>query len=312
MVVTAVTDSLGRYLINGIEFPDSTGFVLKARKSKGISDVVIVPYKDEFPTPDVFIPTPLKSKVVAQDDYFKQSKEKYYYEGGIRVVNLSEVTVNANRKPDSKVYYYTGKANSELRSKDIERYPNMDVLSLLQLIPGVIVSGDSVTLRRSGPNPLQLNVNPLFLIDGIVAKDIKDILCLATTDIEKIEVFKGASASIFGSDGMFGAIAFYLKSFTSRPVKPIYSVAHVIPLGYQKPSQFYVPKYEVDSVLNSAKPDLRTTIYWNPKLVADKNGIVHVKFYTADNANDYSIVMEGITNSGEICRFTGILKRVDR
>jgi hypothetical protein len=83
-------------------------------------------------------------------------------------------------------------------------------------------------------------------------------------------------------------------------------------LGYQKPAQFYVPKYEADSVLNSAQPDLRTTIYWNPKLVADSNGNVHVKFYTADKANDYSVVFEGLTKSGELCRYTGILKREDR
>jgi hypothetical protein len=312
MVVTAVTDSLGRYLIDGIEYPDSTRFILKAKKSKGISDVVIVPNTDEFPKPDVFIPTPLISKVPAPDDYFKQSKEKYYYEGGIRVVNLSEVTVSANKKPDSKMYYYTGKANAGLTLKDLERYPGMDVLNLLQTIPGVAVQGDQISVRGPGTNPFSPNVNPLFLIDGMVAKDIRDILWLSTNNIQKIEVFKGASASIFGSDGMYGAIAIYLKPIDFKTINPIYSEAHVIPLGYQKPAQFYVPKYKVESVLNSAKPDLRTTIYWNPKLVADINGNVHVKFYTADNANDYSVVFEGLTNNGEICRYVGILKRGDK
>jgi hypothetical protein len=312
MVVTAVTDSLGNYLINGIEYPDSTRFILKAKKSKGISDVVIVPNEDKFPKPDGFIPTPLDTKVAAPDDYFKQSKEKYYYEGGMRAVNLSEVTVKANKKPDSEKYYYTGWTSSGLTSKDIERYPDMDVLSLLQMIPGVQIFGDQLSLRGSGSNPFQTNVYPLFLIDGIEYSSINDILYLSSNDIEKIEVFKGSSAQIFGYKGGNGAIAFYLKSINLRETRTIYSLANVAPLGYQKPAQFYVPKYEVDSVLNSLKPDLRTTIYWNPKLVADKNGIVHVKFYTADNANDYSIVMEGITNSGEICRFTGVLKREDK
>jgi hypothetical protein len=312
MVVTAVTDSLGRYLINGIEYPDSTRFVLKAKKSKGISDVVIVPYKDEFPKVDVFFPTLMISKVPAPDDYFKQSKEKYYYEGGIRVVNLSEVTVNAYKKPDSKVYYYTGKANAGLTSKEIERYSGMDILSILTTIPGVVLQGDQIFVRSFGGNPFNPNPSPLYLIDGIVAKDIRDILSLNINDIEKVEVFKGGYASIFGADGLNGAIAVYLKPVDFKTIHHIYSEEHVIPLGYQKPAQFYVPKYEVDSVLNSAKPDLRTTIYWNPKLVSDSSGTVHVKFYTADNANDYSVVFEGLTNSGEICRFTGILKREDR
>ena len=87
------------------------------------------------------------------------------------------------------------------------------------------------------------------------------------------------------------------------------SLIHVVPLGYQKPAQFYVPKYEVDSVLNREQPDLRTTIYWNPELVADVDGTIHIQFYTADHANDYTIVLEGITNEGEICRYTGYMKR---
>ena len=80
-------------------------------------------------------------------------------------------------------------------------------------------------------------------------------------------------------------------------------------MGYQKPSEFYVPKYEIDSVRLDEKPDLRTTIYWNPKLVSDSTGCMHVKFYTADKANNYSVVIEGITNDGEICRYVGIIKR---
>jgi hypothetical protein len=57
---------------------------------------------------------------------------------------------------------------------------------------------------------------------------------------------------------------------------------------------------------------LRTTIYWNPKLKADANGTVHVKFFTADKANDYSVVMEGVGDDGQICRYTGVLKRKDK
>ena len=312
MVITANTDDLGKYLIDGIEFPDSTTIILRAIKPRGISDVVIAPDGDEFPKPDLFIPVPLNDHVVAPDDYFNQNKEKYYYEGGMRAINLSEISVNANRKPESKKYYYSGKANQGLSTKDIEKYPDMSVLSLLQTIPGIQFSGDQLIVRGSGPNPFNPDVKPLYLIDGIETDDLNDILSLSSSDIEKVEVFKGANASIFGSNGKYGAIAIYLKGVDLKTTHTNYNVAHIVPLGYQKPAQFYVPKYEVDSVLKSAHPDLRTTIYWNPKLVADSTGIVHVKFYTADKANNYSVVMEGITNIGEICRYVGVLKREDR
>ena len=306
------TDSLGGYMIDGIDFQDSTSFMLKAIKPKGITDVEIVPDVDKFPKPCLFIPAMLNPNVAAQDDYFKQSKEKYYYDGGMRAVNLSEVTIKGAKAPDSKTYYYTGKAITGLTSKELEKHPGMNMLSLLQLIPGIRISGDQISLRGTGTNPFQESVNPLFLIDDVEYKTLNDISFLTSNDVEKIEIFRGTSAAIFGSQGRNGAIAIYMKGFNYKVNTPVYSLAHIVPLGYQKPAQFYVPKYEVDSVRNSSQPDLRTTIYWNPELVADSNGVVHVKFYTADKANDYSVVFEGLTNSGEICRYTGVLRREDR
>jgi TonB-dependent SusC/RagA subfamily outer membrane receptor len=305
IIKTAITDSVGRYLIDGIDFPDSTSFVLKAKKPKSITDVEIIPDEDEFPDAEVYIPTPSNADVAAQDDYFKQSKEKYYYEGGMRAINLSEVTVKAEKKPDTQTEYYTGMGDTEINSEQLSKFPSMNLMNMFYTIPGIRVSGDKISIRGS------LN-NPMILVDNVEMTDMEEISYLTTDDIESIEVFKGASAAIFGSRGGNGVIAITLKEGIELKTTTPISLAHVIPLGYQKPAQFYVPKYEVDSVLNSAQPDLRTTIYWNPKLVADTSGNVHVKFYTADKANDYSVVFEGLTKSGELCRYTGILKREDR
>lgn len=302
---TAKTDSLGRYLIDGIEFPDSTSFILKAKKPKSITDVEIVPDIDDFPKPEVYIPTPLNIFAAAQDDYFKQSKEKYYYEGGMRAVNLAEVTVKAAKKPDTQNEYYSGMADNEITSEQLERYSGMSIINLLYTIPGIQISGDKISIRGS------LN-NPMFLVDNIEMQDMDEISYLTSNDIESIEVFKGANAAIFGSKGGNGVIAITLKEGVTIKASTPISLARIIPLGYQKPSQFYIPKYEVDSVMNSTQPDLRTTIYWNPKLVADSDGTLHVKFYTADKANNYSVILEGITNSGEICRYVGMLKREDK
>ena len=299
------TDSLGRYLIDGIEFPDSTTFFLKAKKPKSLTDVEIVPELDYFPKLDVFIPTPLNANSTIQEDYFKQSTEKYYYEGGMRAVNLSEVTVKAAKKMEGPTEYYSGMADNEITTEQLDKYPGMNLMNLFYTIAGVQVSGDKISIRGSMSSPM-------ILVDNFEIQSMAEISYLTTNDIERIEIFKGASAAIFGSRGGSGVIAITLKKdVTLKATTPI-SLVHVVPLGYQKPAQFYVPKYEVDSVRNSSQPDLRTTIYWNPELVADSNGVVHVKFYTADKANDYSVVFEGLTNSGEICRYTGVLRREDR
>jgi len=307
LIRTGKTDSVGKYLIDGIEFPDSTSFVLKAKKKGSITDVEIVPDEDDFPEAKTFIPTPLKANVATteQDEYFKQSKEKYYYEGGMRVINLGEVTVKASKKTESNENYYSGMADNEISSDQLEKMPSTPIINLLYTIPGIQVSGDKISIRGS------LN-NPMFLVDNIEMDDMEEISYLTSSDIEKIEVFKGASAAIFGSRGGNGVIAITLKEGVELRASTPISLAHVTPLGYQKPAEFYVPKYEVESVLKNSIPDLRTTIYWNPKLTADEQGNISIKFYTADKANNYSVVLEGITNEGEICRYVGSVQRIEK
>ncbi|MEI7831341.1 MAG: TonB-dependent receptor plug domain-containing protein [Prolixibacteraceae bacterium] len=305
IIRTTQTDSLGRYLIEGIEFPDSTSFILKANKKKSLVDVEIIPDTDSFlksakifmPQRTVRIPAPL--------EYFQQSRDKYYFEGGMKGVNLDEITVVAEKvKSISENQYYSGLADTQVTSKDLEKFSGMSIMTAISMLPGVQVSGEQISIRGS-------TGNPHFLIDGFSTDRIEEISYLTTNDVAEISLFKGASAAIFGSRGGNGVIAITLKKgseLTSRNFTPP-SLSHFVPLGYQKPAQFYVPKYEVDSLRQSSVPDLRTTIYWNPGLSCDSTGIVHVRFFTADKTNNYSVIFEGMTNSGEICRFEGILKR---
>jgi hypothetical protein len=303
----AKTDSLGRFLIEGIQFPDSTSFVLKAKKKGSITDVEIIPDVDNFPDSHAFIPTPLLTSAnnEVQDEYFKMSKEKYYYEGGMRVINLGEVTVKAEKKPVNNSTYYSGLADTEITSEQLDRNPSMTFINFLYTIPGIQVSGDNISIRGSLSNPM-------ILVDEMEIMDMSEVTYLTGSEIESIEVFKGANAAIFGSRGGSGVIAIKLKEGVQLKASSPISITHISPLGYQKPAEFYVPKYDVDSELKNTNPDLRTTIYWNPKLSTDIEGNMHVRFFTADKANDYSVVIEGITKSGEICRYEGMLKREDK
>ena len=75
----------------------------------------------------------------------------------------------------------------------------------------------------------------------------------------------------------------------------------IMPLGFQKPAEFYVPRYELVTDKESKNPDLRTTIHWQPHLFI-QNGKGHVEFYTADGPVDYSVVIEGVGKDGRLLR----------
>ncbi|MFZ4456217.1 MAG: TonB-dependent receptor plug domain-containing protein [Bacteroidales bacterium] len=299
------TDSLGRYMISGIEFPDSTSFIIKAKKRKSIADVEIIPDFDEFPKFSAYIPVPKNSESQAPEAYLKQSKEKYYYEGGVRMINLNEVVVTGQKiNSESDNHFYTGLADGELTADNLSKFPGSSILNMLSTIAGVNVMGESISIRGSLGQPL-------ILIDEIEVEGTEELSYLTTNDVENISVFKGANAAIFGSRGGNGVIAITLKKGIVLKAQTPISLAFVQPLGYQKPAEFYVPKYDVDSVRMTKTPDLRTTIYWNPKLSTDSTGTIQFQFYAADKTNDYEVTLEGITSEGEPCRYVGILRRED-
>jgi len=84
-------------------------------------------------------------------------------------------------------------------------YTNMYEL-LNGAFPGVQVSGTKITIR--GVSSINLSSDPLFIVDGIEVSSISDI---SPTEVESVEVLKGAAASIYGSRGANGVILIRLK-----------------------------------------------------------------------------------------------------
>ncbi len=299
----AKTDSLGRYLIDGIGFPDSTFFILKAKKPKSLTDVEIIPDRDVFPESSVSFTSPWKANdEVFENEYFKMSKDKYYFEGGVRVIDLNEVTVTAVKKKSDDNDYYSGMADTEITAEQLEKHPSTSIINMLYTVPGIQINGNQISIRGSSGNPL-------LLLDNMEMNSVDELSFLQSSDLESIQIFKGASTAIFGSLGGNGVIAIKLKKGVTLNASTPISLARAMPLGYQKPSDFYIPKYDVDSVYKRSNPDLRTTIFWNPRLRCDTTGMFHVQFYTADRAFDYSIVVEGLTQAGELCHYEGVLRR---
>ena len=62
----------------------------------------------------------------------------------------------------------------------------------------------------------------------------------------------------------------------------------------------YSPVYDTPEKLKSTKPDLRSTIYWNPAVTTDEHGEAHISFYTADSSSRYRLAVEGVSAIGAI------------
>jgi hypothetical protein len=70
------------------------------------------------------------------------------------------------------------------------------------------------------------------------------------------------------------------------------------PMPFTMPRNFYSPKYIAQSVPD--KTDIRSTIFWKPDLITNKEGIASLSFYTADTPGKYSVIIEGTDLNGKL------------
>jgi TonB-dependent SusC/RagA subfamily outer membrane receptor len=74
-------------------------------------------------------------------------------------------------------------------------------------VAGVEVSGKSIKIR--GTNSLNISTEPLFVVDGVITREIDDI---APETVKSIEVLKGPDASAYGIRGSNGVIVITRKT----------------------------------------------------------------------------------------------------
>ena len=65
--------------------------------------------------------------------------------------------------------------------------------------------------------------------------------------------------------------------------------------------EFYSPQYD-NPHTNQKMADLRSTIYWNPNIITDKDGKASFSYFNADGKGTYRVVIEGIDADGNLGR----------
>ena len=72
-----------------------------------------------------------------------------------------------------------------------------------------------------------------------------------------------------------------------------------IPVFFE-PQEFYSPKYDSMKPDQLQRPDLRALIHWAPVVETDSLGKASVSFYNADNGGEMMVIVEAISEYGEI------------
>lgn len=293
LIGTEVTkpDANGHFVFSGLEYPSGTRYIIQALSKKGSSRVFIEldPYKTlPLPTRKLI---PRLEKPHIEENYMAKMDQKYLIENAMRVYNLAEVVVTASRKQAAMTEspFYSVSTSKVLTEKDVEKGHFISVLDLLRRLPGITVSNDEVRYRGEELMVLLDNVpEEDFDYDRLNVEDIKDVFYSPSTTV----------GPIYGTPARNGAIVITTKHGFVQRNKMNSNIQTILPVGYQQTVEFYSPAYDTPVKKESATPDLRSTIYWNPSVQTDSSGRARISFYTADTATDYGVVIEGVCASG--------------
>ncbi|NLA15422.1 MAG: hypothetical protein GX877_02655 [Bacteroidales bacterium] len=143
---------------------------------------------------------------------------------------------------------------------------------------------NGVTYEIEDPTP------PLVLLDGIPVPDHEKIYNYPPSFVEEIIIYphKYAFGPIY-----YNGIVFFKTYRGDYPELELEESMRIHDYkGVQHPSSFgIVPK-------DSRFPDLRHTLYWNPKVEIKDNESLTLRFQTAETTGTFKVVAEGLSSEG--------------
>ncbi|WP_299549444.1 TonB-dependent receptor [Seonamhaeicola sp.] len=210
---------------------------------------------------------------------------------------LDEVVVTATIKSEKekrteelneKAFY--GHATNRIDMKEYENMEQLTILELLNMLPGVNVVNDSISIRGGGTPGIYLNNIPV---------ELNDIIYMTGFEVDFIDVLKGADASFFPNSGN-GVIVIHQKDgsdFFAKNVKRKPGIIDFTSTGFYTAREFYAPDH-MFGFEEASRQDIRTTLHWEPKIILMDDNSAKVSFFTSDARSNYAIKIEGITDSG--------------
>lgn len=307
-----LTSNTGLFNFQNLVFPDSSQVVISAKYNANAANMMI----DINPLP---LPLAGKNKNMydeainidtALSAYLNNSQKQYRY-----LRTLKEVEIKG--APVKKVSHLDHSALSSLSQNadhtlDADQFTGCggNLLDCLRArATGLTFEQEKFYVTR---NYNQGDRTPVQVFLNNFPVDARDINSVNMAELVSVEIFLtdqlGTIDRTYQSRGV-------LVVNTKKPtvtggtriskqelldMLPKKNVITLTPMGYSKEREFYSPKYLPNAPITSS--DLRTTIYWNPKIITDATGNASFQFFNADGKGTYRAVVEGFDKDGNIGR----------
>jgi TonB-dependent SusC/RagA subfamily outer membrane receptor len=299
---SATTDSMGRFRFDGLQFENNLRFVVQARTQEDrkaveikIDSVLSQPVTANRNMADLQVNVNQKMAV-----YLEQSEKLFEIEikNGLRKkpIMLKQVEIIAEKKPEvtfSSNLNGAGKAEKIFTRNDLKDVNTNNLADFLIGRAGVVMIRGQAYIHGS-------RTAMTVMIDGVYPSSSPvDLGNILPQDVESIEILKSPSSlAIYGSKGANGIIVITTRRGGVVETKPPGIINYTLQ-GYSPTRIFYSPKYDINP---TDKPDLRTTVFWEPNLITDKEGNAKISYFNTDVPGVYRIVIEGIDVNGSLAR----------
>ncbi|WP_316746321.1 carboxypeptidase-like regulatory domain-containing protein [Pedobacter gandavensis] len=304
-----MTSPSGLFAFGNLTIPDSSEVLINAKYSTNGSNLMIM--LDSSPLPEV---GKNRSHVGSADNidstlsaYLTNSKKQYNFLRTLKEVKIEGAKVKRPSHADHSNLAGLSSINATVIEGDRLKDCNSLALCLQTMAMGLTFFENNFYVTRDYNQGSRVPV--AIFINGMNL-DFNALLGVNPKEVETVEVFTkddlGTVNRMYNTNGV-------LVVNTKKVVKSNMSIADLKkllpkenmlkfnPKGFSKQREFYMPKY-----INPANTynfnDLRTTIYWNPKVNTNGTAPLVLEYWNADGRGTYKAVIEGVDKYGNISR----------
>ena len=222
-----------------------------------------------------------------------------------KVQTLATVEVKAAaRSKEMKMndQYTSGLFQGDGRIFAVEDDPfAASAMSVFNYLQGRVAGLQIGSSTGATPPSLSWRGSPVSLYLDEMQIDASTIQSLPMQDVAMVKVFNPPFFGGFGG-GTGGAIAVYTKK-GSNAMQGVKGLDAVNIAGYSPIKEFYSPDYSKYVPGADDPVDYRTTLYWNPFVLTNKqNRRIIIQFFNNDNTRRMRVVIEGINVEGKLTR----------
>jgi TonB-dependent SusC/RagA subfamily outer membrane receptor len=318
IICTVTTDSSGRFYLKGVDLTGIGRLIVTAKGKKehrqGWLLLDSLKYSPAEISENLFNQnlhlndnhdSNTNTETLIQDAEIKNAIKKKYKLSD--TISLNEVKIISRRTENLlPPQVVSARRIYGTPDKEVIVTPLLQTQSnLVSLLAGTVAGVWVMRIPQPWDKDSQIRIQgsrgqPLFVLDGNVVK-YEDINTIPLSFIDRIDVLKpGATSSIYGMRGANGVISVITRSgelYAATPPPPVHYSVNTKFIGYNEPRIFYSPKHS-STLEPDYKPDLRTTIFWEPNLKIENNKKLFLNYFNADNPSTIMVIVEGITSTG--------------